>query len=237
MKELRRMPINHQVKERDPIYENNEVIEIIEQLDSIRAAMKKFGAIGYSPDHDEHYGNLSARFLKNKFLCTATQTSGLETILPESYPLVYDVDSDLIVHSIGHSQSNKPSVECSTHDGFYRGNKGISFVVHGHYPLLFDYYKDKSQEAVLMDQRAKYGTAELREEAIKAAQSPVILKNETDHGRWGLAIPLGHPPGFFIVGESSKALRQGLFSSISHAAICLHNKATKELARLELERL
>ena len=63
------------------------------------------------------------------------------------------------------------------------------------------------------------------------------MKNKTDYGRWGLAIPLGHPPSFFIVGESSKALRQGLYSSISNAAICLNSKATEELTRLELEKL
>jgi len=133
MEKLRRIDIEHRVLKTSALISqvyNESVLEKVEELKKIRRVVKNFEAIGHSSDHNEHYGNLSARVLRNKFLCTATQTSGKseEEMSLEDYPIIYDVDS--IVLSLGLNQDKKPDEECSTHDGFYRGNEDISYVLH-----------------------------------------------------------------------------------------------------------
>ncbi len=121
MSELRRINIAQQVIEEDSY--TPEVRRKIEELCHIRKLLKEFNAIGYDCDHDEHYGNLSARVSNNEeFICTATQTSGYNKLEITYFPIVFNFINNTIQWKSVRG-GKEPSVEASTHDGFYQVTK------------------------------------------------------------------------------------------------------------------
>ena len=232
MSELRKIEVKH---EKIPGNYNSEILKKIKILNGVRDLFYKYGVIGLDCDHKEHYGNLSARTKSNEFVITATQTSGLEKIDIDNYPVVSKFKED-ILFSNGISD-NKPSVEATTHLGFYIGNNKIKYVGHGHYPPIYNRYKNLNLEAIVWDEKIKYGSKEIMEKAIEAGSDGRILNNECLYGNWGLIIPKGHFNAFFLVGENAKALSLGFLKIIDNCSFKLHNDVINDLYSLNLKTL
>ncbi len=212
----------------------HEVLKKIGRIKDIRRRLKVYSALGEDIDHKEHYGNLSARINSKEFICTATQTSGLPEIelRLKHFPLVTDF-RDGLIYWRGEKETQKPSVESSTHDGFYRGNSRIMYVAHGHLQSLYDHYQDRPHEALVWDLEITYGSPEIRRKALEDGLNPLMLGHDSPYGSWGLVIPRGHFNAFFIVGESPKAIQYGFLRAYDSTTFSTHNTITEEFTDLE----
>jgi hypothetical protein len=236
MSELRKIEINHYADWRLRI---DDWLDISEKYDFINRVRSKFfedGIIGYDCDHKEHYGNLSIKLGRRfedtiEFLCTPTQTSGNEVVIMFDYPIVYKY-SERILFSMGKSEK-KPSVEASTHYGFYRGNEKINFVGHGHDRPIHHYFRDRESEAIIWDEEITYGSLEIMKKAKEAGSDERILMHESPYGNWGIAIPKGHFDAFFLVGESAKSVEYGFLESLNRSSIDRGLKANNGFVKLD----
>lgn len=230
MKELRKIDISE--KFINEASYTSEVMEKIEELMNIRKLLRKFQAIGYDCDHNEHYGNLSSRIQnkENKFLCTATQTSGDERLEIAHFPIVYDFhDNRIFWKSIAGGY--EPSVEASTHDGFYRGNPRIRYIAHGHFQPIHKYCQ--GLDSIVFSEEFRYGTQEIRERALESGRDKKILQHETLYGNWGLIIPKGHFNAFFLVGESAKAVKLGFLYCVAISTCNIYNRVVEQALEIE----
>ena len=230
MVELRKIEVKHEVIASDNY--TAPMAKTISQLNDVRAILRSFGAMGYDIETKVHYGNLSAR-IDSRFICTATQTSGLSFLEMAQYPIVEGLKGS-IVHSKGLDARALPSVECTTHDGLYKCNQRIKCVAHGHMQLLYDYYRERESEAVVIGEEVSYGSMELRERVIAEGGNPALLCHHSPHGNWGTLVPLGHFNSFFIAGESIPAVRQGFLESLANAALYLVDRAEEGLTLCEV---
>ncbi len=229
MNELRRIDVEHkEICCQYPRY----ILDSVEKLNRLRETLKRFNVIGFDNDHEEHYGNISARVDdSNKFICSATQTGGIDEINEMHYPTITGFLSG-VLYSIGVS-NRKPSVEATTHLGFYEGNHLINCVAHGHYSPFYEYYKNREKVAIVLEENIKFGTFEMKEAARQKGLDERMLKNKSDYGNWGIVIPKGHFNAFFLVGESVKAVEHGFLTAINEVAIGLVNKVNIRLTDLD----
>lgn len=128
-------------------YSSNErIMKIINELNMLRGDMNDFNALG----NNDRYGEISARVSKRGFICSADNTSNLENLSVEHFPIVsnYNKEENKI-YSWGCSEF-MPNSRATVHDGFYKGSNKINCVAHGYFFPINRYYAMKQDEAIII---------------------------------------------------------------------------------------
>ncbi len=201
----------------------------IDELNDLRGFLKRFGAIGFDKNSKEHYGNISKKINEFCFLCSPSQTSGLEKISREEYVLIFGFDGKKLKEY--GLRDNESDSEAPIHLGFYKGNNNIKCIAYGHHLLLHNYFKDK-KEAIIWDEKVEVDGLEGMSFARKSGEDERILGNRSDYGNWGIVIPKGNLPGFFLLGENVDSVKFGFLKSIQTPSFNMIDKTNKELTTL-----
>jgi len=172
---------------------------LITELNRWRQRLYQVGLIGYYPELQLSYGNLSARTLDaREFIITGTQTGNIPTLSAEHYTLVTDYDID--ANSVSCRGPIRASSETLTHAGIYELDKAFLAVVHVHSRPLWE----RLRYAVpTTSDNVSYGTPEMAGEFRR-------LYLETDLEQRRIAVMGGHEAGLISLGESVAEATQRL---------------------------
>jgi len=165
-------------------------LRFIKQLNHWRNILYTLNLIG--ADKDEiGFGNISQRFGKsNHFIISGSATGKLETLKPDHYSLVTEIDMD---HNKLHcSGPILASSESMSHGTIYRECKGINGVIHVHDKRLWNKLLHKVPTT---SKKAAYGTPEMAYEIIR-------LIHETNAIEKKIIVMEGHEEGIFTFGTS-----------------------------------
>lgn len=233
MEELRKIDVHYQVTSRDTY--DSAILERVKELNKVRSVLYKAGGIGFDNDSKMHYGNLSGKIDKKRFLCRATNTSGVnperEEIGEEFYPIVF-INNNPEIYSVGIRADSKPSIEAATHRGFYSGNKDIGCVAHCHHQGIHRYYRGGGKGAIVWGEEVICGSKEIMDAAYNSGKDERILGNESEFGRWGIAVPGGHSNSVFIAGENPNVVLLGFLKSMGLSGIEALSFSNQELGKL-----
>jgi hypothetical protein len=183
-------------KKSDAIY-HPEIAELVRW----RMPLYSAGLIGYFPDLDIGYGNMSARTgQEGQFVITGTQTGHLAALGNEHFSLVTDFDqAKNIVYSEGCSEASSESM---THAILYDLDPDIRAVVHIHNEALWLGLRDRVPTT---DEQVAYGTPEMAGEFAR-------LVSETNFSLTGIAVMAGHEGGLIGIGTSVQEAAERLLS-------------------------
>ena len=159
-------------------------------LDRWRRSLFDAKLIGYDPDHEVGYGNLSIRYGDGGFVISGTQTGHLANTTGEHYCRVtaYDIDANR-VRCEGPCQA---SSEALTHAALYGLDPRINAVVHVHSEALWSAHRDR-----LPTTRADvaYGTPAMAREFERLYRDGGLAGER-------LAVMAGHAQGLVAIGDT-----------------------------------
>lgn len=163
----------------------------IEDLNAWRNRLYEQGLIGYYPEHDVGFGNVSIREGDSeRFIISGTQTGHIAHTDERHYAKVTacDIEANHVVCE-GPVQA---SSEALTHAAIYALDPGIRAVVHVHdadrWQALIDRVPTTSREIA-------YGTPEMAREFQR-------LYADTDFRVQGIAVMGGHDEGLVSFGKN-----------------------------------
>jgi ribulose-5-phosphate 4-epimerase/fuculose-1-phosphate aldolase len=162
----------------------------IKELNHWRDILYALHLIGADKD-GVGFGNISQRFGRtNHFIISGSATGNLETLKPEHYSLVTDVDIDTNkLHCKGPVIASSESM---SHGTLYRQSRDINGVIHVHNKPLWN---KLLHEVPTTDKKAAYGTPEMAYEIIR-------LLSETNAVDKNIIIMEGHEEGIFTFGKN-----------------------------------
>ncbi len=172
------------------IHQYAPAIDVPQQLMQVRDELHRMKLIGYYPDLQVGYGNISIK-VPEGIIISATQTGNIYPASPADFALVtrYDIDKNTV-----WCTGNKPaSSETMTHAALYEADAEIHAVIHIHNKQLWDsylhYYPTTGKEI-------PYGTPQM---AISMAdlyiENPEVKQYKT-------IIMGGHEEGIICFGNS-----------------------------------
>jgi ribulose-5-phosphate 4-epimerase/fuculose-1-phosphate aldolase len=137
------------------------------------------------------FGNISQRFgVSDHFIISGSATGKFETLKPDHYSLVTEIDID--TNYLSCRGPIIASSESMSHGTIYHECKDILGVIHVHNQRLWDKLLHKVPTT---DKKAAYGTPEMAYEIIR-------LIRETDALDKKIIIMEGHQEGIFTFGTS-----------------------------------
>ena len=166
-------------------------IKAAQQMDESRRLLFAAGLIGYYPELDIGFGNISIRFgAPGQFLITGTQTGSIARTNENHYALV--TGYDIARNEVSCSGPVQASSEAMTHAAIYELNTEIGAIVHVHSKPLWDRHRDR-----LPTTRSEiaYGTPEMAYE-FRRLYETTAFRSE------GLAVMGGHEEGLIGIAES-----------------------------------
>ena len=161
----------------------------IKEMNKWRDKLYSLGLIGVNND-DIGFGNISIRYLKDKFIITGSGTGRLKNLAPQHYSLVTEYDLNACaLHCEGMI---KASSESLSHAALYRCDTAVNAVIHIHSALL---WKKLLNIMPTTSEKAEYGSKELIDEIIR-------IYNKSDLPKRKLLVMAGHEEGIITFGNS-----------------------------------
>jgi len=154
-------------------------------LNSCRQKLFELGLIGAYP-YGIGFGNISIRYIKDRFIISGSETGNFKNLLKEHYALVEDYN--LILNSVHCVGLTKASSESMSHAAVYNSNPNINAVIHVHHKKLWGKYLNILPTT---DSKAEFGTPEMAFEISRLATS-----------NNGIIIMGGHEEGIIGYGEN-----------------------------------
>jgi hypothetical protein len=174
---------------------------LVTELNWLRSRLYRAGLIGYYPELQVSYGNLSARALDpDEFMITGTQTGNIPTLTVNHYTLVTDYDID--ANSVSCTGPIQASSETLTHAAIYELDEAFCAVVHVHSDPLWE--RSRNSVPTTRDD-VSYGTPEMAGEFRR-------LYLETDLRERRIAVMGGHEGGLISLGGSVAEAAQRLLA-------------------------
>jgi len=137
------------------------------------------------------FGNISQRFSNSDhFIISGSATGNIETLKPDHYSLVTDIDIDK--NKLNCTGPIIASSESMSHGTIYRECKDIQGVIHVHNRILWEKLLHNVPST---DKKAAYGTPEMAYEIIRLFHDTDVLKKK-------IIIMEGHEEGIFTFGNS-----------------------------------
>ena len=165
--------------------------ETIEELNAWRNRLHDRGLIGYYPEHDVGFGNVSIREGDgDAFVISGTQTGHIARTDESHYARV--THCDITANRVRCEGPVQASSEALTHAAIYALNPAIRAVVHVHDATLWRKLKGRIPTT---SAEISYGTPEMAHEFRR-------LYEETDFPARGVAVMGGHEEGIVAFGAS-----------------------------------
>src|SRR5690606_19270314 len=166
----------------------------IAELERWRRPLYEAGLVGYYPELNIGYGNLSVRATGGGlFIISGTQTGHLPHTDQRHYALV--TKADIAENSVSCTGATQASSESLTHAAIYELDASINAVVHVHSESLWEQLK-YSVPTTAAD--VAYGTPEM-------ANAFKLLYRQTPFREFGVAVMAGHDAGLISIGGSVEA--------------------------------
>ncbi len=170
-------------------------IEIPGQLIRVRDELHRMKLIGYYPDLQVGYGNISIK-VPGGIIISATQTGNIYPASPVDFTLVtrYNIDEN----TVWCAGSKPASSETMTHAALYEVDAEIRAVIHIHNKQLWDKYLHRFPTT---DEAIPYGTPQMAKAiAFLYRENPKVKQYKT-------IVMGGHEEGIICFGGSlSEAL-------------------------------
>lgn len=164
--------------------------EDLSELIHWRNKLLQIGLIGYYPDINVGFGNISQKMEGKQFIISGTQTGHIEHIQPEHFTTV--TDYNIFTNEVWCKGSVKASSESMTHAMIYENDLLAEAVIHIHSSALWKQLIDKVSTS---KKEVPYGTPEMANEITR-------LFNETEVKTQKIIVMAGHEEGILSFGTS-----------------------------------
>lgn len=173
-----------------------QTIKHYEDIEFYRRLLYPTKVIGYDPELEVGYGNMSKRANNLEFVITASQTGHIPELLTKHYVHIKSCHpAKMQIDAIGFMA---PSSEALTHYSIYEARPDINHVFHCHHEQIWQYMIDNDYPAI--EENIEYGTLEMAE-AVKDLVSK-------DHQ--GLFVMKGHHSGFVSYSMDGRAASRSI---------------------------
>jgi ribulose-5-phosphate 4-epimerase/fuculose-1-phosphate aldolase len=164
-------------------------LKVPPELLAWRDQMYELKQIGYYPDLNLGYGNISLKTAQG-ILISGTQTGNIYPIKPEHFTLVtaYDLKQNTVVCR----GQIKASSESMTHLAIYESDQSIKGIIHIH---NFTLWRDLMSKVPTTKKEVAYGTPEMAKEIFR-------LFRETEVKQEKMIVMAGHDAGIIAFGSS-----------------------------------
>lgn len=162
----------------------------INELIKWRNKLKDMDMIGYYPDLEVSFGNISIRNGDKSFIISATQTGKLKRAEENDFCTVTDYDIEK--NKVWCKGPKQASSESLTHAAIYEMDDSIKAVIHIHHNIL---WMNMLNKVPTSRKNVSYGTPEMAKEIKR-------LFAEEDLGAEKLLAMSGHDDGIIAFGTS-----------------------------------
>lgn len=168
-----------------------------------RNKLLQMGLIGYYPDINVGFGNISQKMEGKQFIISGTQTGNIEHIQPEHFATV--TDYDIAANEVWCKGPIKASSESMTHAMIYENDSFVEAVIHIHSKAL---WKQLINKVSTTKKEVPYGTPEMASEITR-------LFNETEVKTQKIIVMAGHEEGILSFGNSLEEAG-GIIENLTH---------------------
>lgn len=164
--------------------------EDLRELIHWRNKLLQMGLIGYYPDINVGFGNISQKVEGKQFIVSGTQTGHIEYIQAEHFTTV--IDYNISTNEVWCKGPVKASSESMTHAMIYENDPIVKAVIHIHSKAL---WKQLINQVPTTNKEVPYGTPEMANEITR-------LFNETAVKTEKIIVMAGHEEGILSFGAS-----------------------------------
>lgn len=164
--------------------------EDLRELIHWRNKLLQMGLIGYYPDINVGFGNISQKMEGKQFIVSGTQTGHIEHIQAEHFTIV--TDYNIYTNEVWCKGPVKASSESMTHAMIYENDPIVKAVIHIHSKAL---WKQLINRVPTTKKEIPYGTPEMANEITR-------LFNETAVKTQKIIAMAGHEEGILSFGAS-----------------------------------
>lgn len=164
-------------------------IEVPPELLAWRDQMYELKQIGYYPELNVGYGNISLKTSQG-ILISGTQTGNIYPIKPKYFTLV--TDYDLAQNRLVCRGPIKASSESMTHLAIYESDQSINAIIHIH---NFTLWQDLLNKVPTTKKEVLYGTPEMAKEIFRLFQETRVKQEK-------IIVMAGHEEGIIAFGSS-----------------------------------